>query len=166
MSIVTSKSGYTFVEACAVLSIIIIVSLIAMPPLKQLIASIRSKTTTTKITKLFNVAKIRALSDPNLHAGIFMDTIGAPDSIVAFLDNNSDNKFTSGTDRLLAQILQLPPSDTLVIPTGFQETIIFRGDGSVKTSAKLFIRNSRNKQISTITVLASTGRIKLTQGTN
>lgn len=159
------NSGYTLIEILVVIGIIIILGFISISPIKSFISHISFSTTATKIKKACSFARIQALSDPNLHTGVFLDTTGMPDSVIVFVDDDKDGLYTQGTDRQLVKVFSLPESDTLRIPYNFPETIIFRGDGSAKASARFLIHGRRN-QTSLITVLASTGRINLEKETH
>lgn len=160
MSSLKNKSGFTTLEILVVTIIIGIVAALGIAPMRSFIAATFSETTAKKIQKGCNLAKIRAFSDPNLHTGIFLDTTGFPDSVYFFFDNDKNSLYTRTSDRLLLPAVEIPNTDTLKIASGFPETIIFRGDGSAKASANFTI-NSPKKRASTLTILASTGKIIL-----
>ena len=162
-----NKGGYTTVEAVLTVALIAILSGLVMPSFRPVIPFLRSSTTVNQIKKELLLARSRALADPNLHTGVFLDTTGSPDSIVTFFDDDNDNLFAPGVDRLWSTGIAIPNTDTLIIPAGFPDVIIFRGNGSAKTSA-LFLVKSRHRQTAydSISVLASTGRIKVSKGTN
>jgi Tfp pilus assembly protein FimT len=162
MPLSKNSSGFTIFEIFVVLGIMGIMALIAMPTFKPLITNIRLSALVKTVKQELNFVKIRALADPNVHTGFFLDTAGTPDSIVTFLDDNKDNLYTPGTDHLLMPGLSVPTSDTLKITTSYPDVVIFRGDGSAKSSAQFYIK-SNFMRCDTISVLASTGRIKWTK---
>jgi prepilin-type N-terminal cleavage/methylation domain-containing protein len=163
MSFQNKNSGFTLVELMAVIAIIAITGLIARPSISKFLESLRLRTEANTIKNQLNLAKIRALGDPNVHAGVYLDTSGTPDSTVVFLDDDNNNQYTKGNDHLLMPIFLFPKSDTLKIESNNPNTIIFRGDGSTKTPGKFFIKNKYGT-CDTISVLASTGRITVKRG--
>ena len=153
------------VEVLMVIIIIFIMALMARPALKSFSPSFSLHTSAKTIRQMLVLAKSRALGDPNVHAGIYLSNTNFPDSVIAFLDDDAtslnDYQYTPGKDHLLAPALKLSRSDTLVIdPSITFNTIVFRGDGSAKTSARFYIKSKFNR-CDTISVLASTGRIRL-----
>jgi prepilin-type N-terminal cleavage/methylation domain-containing protein len=167
MSFQNKNSGFTLVEVIAVIAIIMITGLIARPSFSKFLESMRLRTEANTIKNQLNLAKIRALGDPNVHAGVYLDTCGTRDSTLVFLDDDStainDYQYTKGRDHLLMPGFSLPKTDTLTIAAGFPNTIVFRGDGSTKTMGKFFIKNKYGTRDS-ISVLASTGRITVRRG--
>lgn len=165
MSFYKKRAGYTLFETILTIVLVVILSVIMMPSLRSMLTFLHSTTTASLIKKEIFLIRSRALADPNLHTGLFLDTTGCPDSVFTFFDDDHDNYFTRGTDRQLNRSIALPETDTLIIPPGYPDVIIFRGNGSAKLSA-LFVVKKGHKVNDTLSVLASTGRIKLTRGTN
>jgi prepilin-type N-terminal cleavage/methylation domain-containing protein len=163
------NSGFTLVEVIAVLAIVAITGLIARPSFSKFLERIRLRTEANTVKKQLNLAKIRALGDPNVHAGVYLDTQDTPDSILVFLDDDTtsgsknDYLYTKGKDHLLMPSFSLPKSDTLRVVSTYPNTIVFRGDGSAKTTGKFFIKNKFGT-CDTISVLASTGRVLVKRG--
>lgn len=153
------------IELILALSLMAILSAVLMPSLRPFLSNISSSTSITTITKELHFVRSRAIADPNLHVGLFLDTIGTPDSIITFFDDDNDYHYTRGSDRVVMAGFALPEAAILVIPSGFPEAIVFRGDGSAKQSA-LFLVNQRYNRLDSISVLASTGRIKSTKKVN
>jgi prepilin-type N-terminal cleavage/methylation domain-containing protein len=160
------NDGFSMLEIFVTLAIVSILTLIMYPTLRPFLENIRLRTTATTIKQQLNLAKTRALGDPNIHAGVFLDTTGAPDATFVFSDDDAtsmnDNQYIAGKDRVLTPQVKVPKSDTLKIISTYPNVIVFRGDGSAKTSAKFVISNKYGR-CDTISVLASTGRIKLTR---
>ena len=131
----------------------------AVPSFWHILPFLHSSTTVNQITKELELIKSRALADPDLHTGMFLDTTGAPDSIFTFFDNDNDNYFTPESDQLFSRCISIPSTDTLMITEGYPDVIIFRGNGSAKLSAHFQVKQG-DRMTTTISVLASTGRIK------
>jgi prepilin-type N-terminal cleavage/methylation domain-containing protein len=167
MSFQNKNSGFTLVEVLAVIAIVAITGLIARPSISKALEGLRLRTEANTIKNQLNLAKIRALGDPNVHTGVYLDTAETPDSTVVFLDDDAaavnDNQYTKGNDHLLMPSFSLLKSDTLRVVSTYPNTIIFRGDGSTKTTGKFFIINKYGT-CDTISVLASTGRISVKRG--
>lgn len=150
------------VEMLIVIVILGIMAAFARPSMKSFLENIRLRSAANAVKQHLIVAKTRALGDPNIHAGVFFDTAGTPDKIVAFLDSLNNNIYAAGIDPILVPPYKLPITDTLKITSQSPEVVIFRGDGSAKTSMTLTISNRSNKSY-TVSVLASTGRIRMTR---
>lgn len=161
MSFLKKNSGYTLLEAILIIALILMLSIMTVPSLWHILPFLHSSTTVNQITKELELIRSRALADPDLHTGMFLDTTGAPDSIFTFFDNDNDNYFTPETDNLLSRCISLPATDTVIITEGYPDVIIFRGNGSAKLSANFQVKRG-DKMSTTISVLASTGRIKTT----
>jgi prepilin-type N-terminal cleavage/methylation domain-containing protein len=160
MSLLKNNKGFTIVELLVVITIIAILSSIARPSVKSFLDNIRLRAAVNTVKQHLIVAKTRALGDPNIHAGVFFDTSGTPGKTVVFVDSLNDNLYASGIDQILVPGFSLPASDTMKIISPSPNTVIFRGDGSAKTSIKLTF-SDKTQRCYTISVLASTGRIKV-----
>jgi Tfp pilus assembly protein FimT len=155
--------GVTFLEIIVVVGIIGLLAVVFRPSAKAFLDRIRLWNAANAIKQELILAKTRALADPNMHAGIFFDTSKFPHKIQTFVDDDStalnDNLYSEGKDRLLAPSYVLSITDTLKLISG-SNVVIFRGDGSAKASTTITISGKAGKR-DTITVLASTGRIRI-----
>jgi prepilin-type N-terminal cleavage/methylation domain-containing protein len=157
--------GLSILELIVVVAVIGLLSMVAIPSMKPLLEDIRLRTSANSIKHQLYIAKSRALGDSQVHCGIFFDTINKPNTIQTFLDDGApanNNQYDPGKDHLFMDSYKLPPTVKLQIGgAGHNNVIVFRGDGSAKVRGlTLTIRNSLNKT-KTISVLSSTGRIKL-----
>jgi prepilin-type N-terminal cleavage/methylation domain-containing protein len=159
------RSGFSIIELLLVIIIIGIVAAVAVPSIKPVIENIRLVTTANAIKNKLYIAKTRALGDPLVHCGVVFDTVSKPNTIQAFLDNGTpagNNIYDPLSDRIFMAPYVLPSTIKLKVSgTVNPNVVIFRGDGSAKIPGlTLTITNARNKS-KHITVLPSTGRIKL-----
>jgi type IV fimbrial biogenesis protein FimT len=154
-------NGYSMMELLVVIAIVSIVAALARPSVKPYLESLRLRSAANAVKQQLVLAKTRAIGDPNLHCGVYFGVGALSDTALSFFDVNSDNNYTAGTDQIFMPASVLPISDTLKIVSGINP-VIFRGDGSAKYSLKICISNGYNK-CDTISVLASTGRIKITK---
>jgi prepilin-type N-terminal cleavage/methylation domain-containing protein len=161
-----NRNGFSVWELMVVLAIVAALAVFAQPSIKPFLEGIRLRTSVSAIKQQLIYAKTRALGDPNVHAGVYFNTT-PPYSVVAFLDDDStavnDNQYTAGKDNILTSMHMVPQSDTLVLVSGGTNSVIFKGDGSARTSSRFFIYYTYLgiPRGYTISVLASTGRIRV-----
>jgi prepilin-type N-terminal cleavage/methylation domain-containing protein len=163
--------GFSLLEVLAVITIIGILAAVARPSVVSYLEGLRLRTASNAVKQQIILAKTRALGDPNIHCGVYFDTSSSPDVVKTFLDTNSNNVYNAGIDQLFMPAYKLPKTDTLKILSNSNisdpKAIIFRGDGSAKASLKLCIvssyknKSSNKNPCDTISVLASTGRIRI-----
>ena len=160
-----NRNGFTIFELLIVIIIIGLVIAVAVPASKPLIENIRLVTTANAIKHKLYMAKTRALGDPLVHCGVVFDTTNKPNTVQAFLDNGipvGNNMYDPLKDHVFMTPYVLPTTIKMQISgTVNPNVVIFRGDGSAKIPGlTLTITNGQNKS-KRITVLPSTGRIKL-----
>ena len=159
-----NEKGFSILELLIVIAIASILAVVARPSIKSLIEGFRLRSAANTVKHQLIYAKTRALGDPNVHAGVFLNTV-APYSSVAFLDDDADTMndyiYIEGNDHILIPTYLFPKTNTLTILSG-TNPVVFRGDGSAKASITFSITNTSGKSY-TISVLASTGRIKVTR---
>jgi prepilin-type N-terminal cleavage/methylation domain-containing protein len=164
--------GFTLLEVCVVIGVAGVLVLIAKPPVKSFLENNNLKIAANMVKNQLVLAKTRALANPDIHAGVYFDTGGCPDTILAFLDDDNssstsrnNNQYTKDKDHILMGAISLPKKDTLKNISGNNgnnDVVVFRGDGSAKKSVSLIVSDNNNRSY-TISVLASTGRIKVTK---
>lgn len=157
--------GFSVLELMIVLAIVGLIAAAVIPSMIPLLEDLRLRTSANSIKHQLYVAKTRSLGDPQVHCGIFFDTIKKPNTIQAFLDDGApagNDQYDPNIDHLFMEAYVLPKTIKLQIGgAGHENVIMFRGDGSAKVRGlTLRIINSLNKT-KTISVLSSTGRIKL-----
>jgi Tfp pilus assembly protein FimT len=159
---VERKSGWTILETMVAVVMIGIVAAAAVPNFGPMLEMMKLRTAAYNIQRSLVSARTRAIADPNVHCGVYF-----PDSVNAYIFPDS----ASGTP------YQIDARDTTNIYLGrykmprniwacslstsiANRCIVFRGDGSAKTGGFVYIVN-RYKKMKTISVLATTGRIKV-----
>lgn len=157
--------GFSLIELVVVLIVMGFLAATVAPSIKPLIETLRLRTSTNSIKHQLYVAKTRALGDPQVHCGIYFDTIAKPNKVQVFLDDGApagNDQYDPGADHSFMEVYKLPPTVKLQIGgSGHNNVIIFRGDGSAKVRGlTITVCNSLNKT-KHISVLSSTGRIKL-----
>ena len=159
----TKKSaGITLVELIVVIAMAGIISAWAVPNLVKMVEMTKLRTAANMIKRQMLVARTRAISDPYKHCGVVIDDIKQQSFV--FFDNTTPYVVnTADTVNKYGGIYKMPRGDTLLIPSsnGIQnQCVVFRGDGSAKYGGSVQVKNKYN-MIRTITVEASTGRVKV-----
>jgi prepilin-type N-terminal cleavage/methylation domain-containing protein len=154
------NSGVTFMELLVVLTIAGILSALAIPKIGPMVELIKLRTAANSVKRQIIVARTRALSDPTIHVGVYIDRRTNPNKSFVFFDNNPpNNKFDLGEPVYMGYFI--PPKGIRdSIPPGSDSVVVFRGDGSAKNPATFIVKNRYDK-IRTIGVLPSTGRVKI-----
>lgn len=163
-------NGFTVVEMLITLSVLVILTGIAIPVGRKTIDYMRLKTTGDQIKLVLKVAQSKATADPQVHCGVYMfpgtgtSSGYANKQFAIFFDRDNDYIYDPGTDPLYLGTRSLPPGITLSIPPIAKggitsNVIVFRGDGSAKTGGSIIL-TSKYARKDSINVLPSTGRIK------
>jgi prepilin-type N-terminal cleavage/methylation domain-containing protein len=155
--------GFSLLELMVAVLIIGVLSAAAIPSIKPLLEDIKLQAAANAIKHQLYMARTRSLGDPQVHCGVVFDTLNK--TVQTFLDDGvpvGNNQYNPGSDHVFMAAYKLPGTLTLQIGgTGSTNVVIFRGDGSAKIPGlTLTINNSLNKT-KRISVLPSTGRIRL-----
>jgi prepilin-type N-terminal cleavage/methylation domain-containing protein len=164
------SNGFSMIEVIVAIAIVSLMAVVAVPNFRPFIDRLRLRTATNTIKQQLLLAKTRALGDPIVHCGVYFNTTPNPNQTLAFLDdgagaNANNDRYDAGSDHVFVVVYTLPKNITMTIPVagGHNNVIMFRGDGSAKVRSltiTLKIGNDSAKS-KTITVLASTGRIRV-----
>jgi Tfp pilus assembly protein FimT len=166
MSRLKSNSGITIIELMMVIIILGFLAALAVPNLVPMVDMIKLRTAANAVKRQMIIARTRALSDPNVHVGVCIDTRTNPNRSFVFFDvatgtayhNDASDPVYMGEYRVPKNIWDSIPS---VANGGISDSVVvFRGDGSAKNGGTVILKN-RYGRIRTISVLASTGRVKM-----
>ncbi len=160
-----NKHGFSTIELVVAVLVLCILSAISIHPVLGLINRIRLQNAADGVKHYLMTARIRAVSNPNRHCGVVFrlhSSAAITDTVFGFLDQNPpDNIYTSGVDSLYLKPFLITKKfnvttsiDALVYP----KVIAFRGDGSASASLKIVFALGTLQD--TVTVLASTGKVK------
>jgi prepilin-type N-terminal cleavage/methylation domain-containing protein len=162
MTMTNNTSGWTLVESLITVAIIGILAAAVIPNYVPMLESMKLRTAALNVQRLLIAARTRAISDPNVHCGVFFS-----DSIDAYIfpDSASGTPYqinAKDTANIYLGRYKLPKNIYLCsLSTSItNRCVVFRGDGSAKYGGNIYVLNRYNKKW-TINVLATTGRIKV-----
>lgn len=158
--------GFTIIELLVIIAIVGIAGAMIAPSAGPMLESIRLRSASDIVKRQLMTAKIRAVADPYVHCGVYFAVDSTRQKTWIFFDDTSGTayQYDPGADKIYMGNNELPKGIRLQRPVGDappNDVIVFRGDGSAKTSGSIQLVNKYN-DTRTINVLASTGRIKVT----
>lgn len=160
------QRGFSILEVLAVAIIFSITATIALPVGKTMITRMYLKRTADAIKNQLLTAKIRAVSDPTMHCGVYFAIDSIPQSTRLFFDqigSGTPYQYDIGTDATYLNKIEIPPQITLRLPGSgavMNQVVVFRGDGSAKNGGTIELVDNKGTVLQ-INVLASTGRIEV-----
>ncbi|HKP96298.1 MAG TPA: prepilin-type N-terminal cleavage/methylation domain-containing protein [Fibrobacteria bacterium] len=159
------NAGFTMLEIVIAIIVICVLTGLCIKPVNALLEKLKLQNAADGMKHYILNARVRAVSNSNRHCGVVMrihtGTI-VDDTLFAFFDKNPpDNLYVPGMDELYSTPLVIAKEKRLStrIPSGFPSVLVFRGDGSANTSAKVVLTLGAFED--TVDVLASTGRVKV-----
>ena len=159
------RNGFSALEILVALVVIAVLTSLSIKPVTGLLQRIKLQNSAEGIKHLILNARMRAVANPNTHCGVVLRMHASTtidDTVFAFLeDNPPDFIYKAGKDSLYGDpfVVEKKYKITSLIPGGYPNVFVFRGDGSCNLSAKLVL--SMNAYHDTVTVLASTGKVKV-----
>jgi Tfp pilus assembly protein FimT len=161
MALRNNESGWTVVETIVIVLIVGIIATIAIPNFTPMLETTKLRAAALNIQRLLAAARTRAVSDPNVHCGVFFR-----DSVVMILPDTSGTPYVvtaQDSNTKYLGIYKLPKKIfvySLAADPITNNFIVFRGDGSAKYGGSVYVVNRYNKT-RTISVRATTGKIKV-----
>lgn len=151
-------------EVLTVLMVMGVLSMLVLPRVGGFIDASRLRTAADTIRRQLLAAKVRAVANPNVHCGVYVDT--AAGRSLAFFDNGASSRYVydaaedapyGGTGA------ELPPGiHVSFTPSGGAavNAIVFRGDGSAKYGGSFEVRSAGGKRL-VVRVLGVTGEVRV-----
>lgn len=160
------EAGLTLIQLATAVTVLVVMCAVTARPLANVYTRIRLQNSAEAIKHLLVNARSRSISSPDRHCGVVfaLHAAGSPlsDSVFAFMDANPPNNlYDKALDEryLAAYVIPRKQGITASIPPGYPTLVIFRGDGSATSSARVSLSLKNMKD--TVDVLASTGRVKV-----
>jgi Tfp pilus assembly protein FimT len=160
------EAGLTLIQLVTAVTVLLITSAITAKPLANVYTRIRLQNSAEAIKHILMNARSRSISSPDRHCGVVFAFHAATsplnDSVFAFMDSNPPNNLwdkASDERYLSAYVIPRKQGITASVPPGYPTVVIFRGDGSATSSARVSLLLKTMKD--TVDVLASTGRVKV-----
>lgn len=155
------SGGFSMIEVLMVLAMMAVVAMFATPPLAGMVRAMRLRSATDTVKNQLLLARIRAVSNPNVHCGVYFD-VASGESFVFFDKGTDKYKYDTGDERHGA-VQALPLGVSFNVPSTDPITdnaVVFRGDGSAKYGGSIEIKDI-DDNIRLVNVLASTGRVRV-----
>ena len=167
MKPVNHRHGYSLLELIVAIVIVCVLAAAAVPNMVRMVGLIKLRTAANSIKRQMIIARTRALSDPNIHVGVYIDQSVTPNRSFVFFDVAAGTayQYDAGTDPIYMGIYQvsmgiwdsIPPTSAGGITNN---VVVFRGDGSAMNGGSIIVKNKYGAT-RTVSVLASTGRVKV-----
>lgn len=151
----------SLLEILIVVAIAGIIASLSARPMGNYVSRLRFKNSLDEIKRLVQTTKSRSMMNPQVHCGIYFDSKSKPPRILSFknLNDPKNHEYEPGPDSLILIPVVLKKDISLSPVPGYPETIVFRGDGSAYTTAKVVVRFQDISD--TLQILASTGHVQV-----
>lgn len=159
-----TEKGFTLLEILIAAGILSLLAGLSVRPMKDYLRRVDFQNNSQNIKRLVQTAQSKAMGNPNVHIGVFLDRVSTPNRVALFQDlgNPSAYNYDKNADPayLAPAILKKGILIKTIAPYTDDE-IVFRGDGSAWKSMKVLLTNGTLKD--TLDVLASTGRVRVSR---
>lgn len=145
--------------------VILVAAAFCVKPVHGLIHRIKLQNAADGIKHYVLNARIRSVSSPDRPCGVVFRLhpgTATDDTVFAFLERDPpDKRYVKGQDSLYLAplVVRKRGQIELSVPPGFPTEVVFRGDGSASSSARIALRLKGFSD--TLDILASTGRVKV-----
>lgn len=155
-----TAAGFTLMEMMIVVVIIAVLAAMAGPTFSRYIPRMKLKSDAREKVNYLRQARSKAITD-NCQYGVFFDNDRG--QIIYFKDigNPELAVFDHGQDSLMCAPILNGAEISLTNCSFSNNTVIFYANGSASTSGSVEVANTRLGESFNISILASTGRIRL-----
>jgi type II secretion system protein H len=153
-----NERGVTLMELIIVVVIVGLMSAMAVPSFLNYTSKLQAKSTARDIVSTLRLARSKAVSERNPY-GVHFDAGNR--RYTFFKDKGDPTQYTAGTDSLISQVA-LDRDVNYAGNTFTNAAVIFGTSGGASTSGDLTIVPASGGFNYVVNVLASTGRVKLT----
>lgn len=154
------NSGFTMIEMMIVVVVIGIVAAMAAPSFLGYMPKLRVKSAARGIVSAMRLARSKAVSERRPYGVVFNLT---DNSVTAFADTDSPSSFTYSSSDSTTSTDTLNADIQLSSCTYNNNCVIFSSTGAASTSGDLQLVTKDGSILMSISLLASTGRVRLTE---
>lgn len=159
-------AGVTLIEVLVVISIIAVLTTMAMPALGNLKQSVASRTARSALSVSINQARITAAMQgrqlvvcPSLNQNNCDHNLRWQHGWISFIDSNQNGEHDTGED--IMGITQAQPAGVVILSSSGRHRIRYQGDGtSDGSNLTLTVCDRRGAKFASTLVLSNSGRLR------
>ena len=154
------KAGFTLIEMMVAIVILGVMAAMAAPSFSRWIPKMKLKAEAREKLNYLRQARSQAIAE-NSQYGIYFNT--GNNEIIFFKDviNPQLNVYEAGADSIIGNPIESEINVVFANSTLTNNVVIFYPNGSASTSGQIELHDSGSTCEHTISVLASTGRVRL-----